>query len=191
MTPEFDRILAHRTRHLVAVVEDLYQAHNGAAVLRACDGLGIQDVHAIENRNPFRIDPEVVAGADRFVTVRRWNTPDLDNTAACLGFLRARGYRIAATSLRPGCIDLAELDPVVPTAVVFGTELAGLSERGHELSDVFVRFPMVGFTQSLNISVTLALMFADLGERLRASDVAWRLSETERRELCTHWSAEA
>jgi len=187
-TEEIERVLTRRTRWIVPVFEDLFQAHNGAAVTRACECFGIQELHAISNENPFTIDPGVVAGADRFVDIRRWADPDTENTEACVASLRARGYRILATSLRPGCVALPEVSIERPVALMFGTELKGLSDVGHELADAFVRIPMFGFTQSFNISVSTALSLAHLTRRLRATDLPWGLADDELDRLRAEWA---
>ncbi len=78
MTATIDQALAQRTRYLCLVTEDLYQPHNGAAVLRACEGFGVQDLYAIGNRNPFPLSPEIAAGAERFMLQHN----DLDDLAS-------------------------------------------------------------------------------------------------------------
>lgn len=189
LNEELERVLSQRTRYVTAVFEDLFQAHNGAAVIRACECFGVQDLHVISNENPFRVDETIAAGADAFVDVHRWEDPAQDNTTACLSALKEKGYRILATSLRPGCIDLPDLDLDQPMALVFGTELHGLSDKAHDLADDFLRIPMFGFTQSFNISVSTALSLFELTRRLRRSDLDWRLSEEEQATLRARFQA--
>ena len=57
---KMNHALAHRTRYLTIVLEDIFQPHNAAAVLRSCDGFGIQDIHVIEKRNTFAPDRKSV-----------------------------------------------------------------------------------------------------------------------------------
>ena len=179
-----ERVLAQRTRHLTLVVEELYQPHNGAAVIRTCDGFGIQDLHAICSRNEYRVSEEIVADARPWVDLHQY--PD---TRSCLLHLKQQGYRILATTLRKGCIPIAEVDITQKTALCFGTELRGLSEEAHNMADGFVRIPMYGFTQSFNISVSAALCLSELSEKLRASDVNWPIGEAEREDLRARWQA--
>lgn len=188
MTATIDQVLAQRTRYLCLVTEDLYQPHNGAAVLRACEGFGVQDLYAIGNRNPFPLSPEIAAGAERFVDLHTFETPGEDNTSACIMTLRAKGYRVYATSLREGCIAIDQVPLDQPLALMFGTEMTGLSERAHELADGFVRLPMVGFTQSFNISVSAALSLLSLTTRLRESAFPWQLSAAEQARLRLEWT---
>ncbi|MDJ0839186.1 MAG: RNA methyltransferase [Acidobacteriota bacterium] len=191
-TPLADRIeevLALRTRHIVAVFEDLYQPHNGAAVIRACECFGVQELHAIANHNAWRVSPEIVAGADAWVDIHTWDQPGGANTKTCLEALKERGYRIWAASLREGCIPLTEVPVDRKIALCFGTELKGLSDEAHDLADGFVRIPMHGFTQSFNISVSTALCLFELTRKLQQSRIPWQLSEADRQELRARWSA--
>ncbi len=67
------QVLEKRTRHLCVVMEDIYQSHNASAVLRSCDCFGIQDVHIIENRNTYEINPDVALGASKWLTLYQYN----------------------------------------------------------------------------------------------------------------------
>jgi len=180
-------VLDLRTRFLTVVVEDLYQPHNAAAAIRACECFGIQDLHAIATRQSWRVSEEVVAGADQWVDVHTWDKPAAENTLVCLEMLKQRGFSILATSLRPGCIPLSEVPLDRPTALCFGTEKLGLSDLAHDLADGFVRIPMYGFTQSFNISVSTALSLSALSNRLRSSDQPWRLLPKDRHDLELRW----
>ena len=67
-----EEVLAERTRYLTVALEDLYQSHNASAVLRSCDGLGIQDVHIVENRNRYQVNPDVALGTSQWLTLRKY-----------------------------------------------------------------------------------------------------------------------
>lgn len=184
---KLEQVLSQRTDYLATVVEDLYQPHNGAAVIRACECFGVQNLYSISHRNPFRVSPEIVDGADRFIDIHHFNESERDNTEACIEHLKNKGYRIFATSLREGCIPISEVPLDQPLALCFGTEMQGLSDRAHELADAFVRLPMYGFTQSFNISVTSALAMNELTARLRAENRPWQLSEARSAEIRKRW----
>jgi tRNA (guanosine-2'-O-)-methyltransferase len=193
VTPEkaarIQQVVAHRTRAVVVVIENLYQPHNISAVLRSCDCFGVQEVHVIEGRNPYRVNPDIALGATQWLTLHRHGralTPS--PTHVCLESLRQQGYRIAATTLRPNSISLQELDITQKTVLCYGNEEQGLSEEAHELADVFVQIPMVGFTQSLNISVSAALTLYDMTNKLHAQPAPlWQLPREEQLDLATHW----
>lgn len=179
----FEEILKFRTRYFTVAIEDVFQAHNTSAVIRSCDIFGIQDAHVIEQRYGKRLDKNIAMGAQKWVDVHRYET-----TSACMEKLKNQGYRIVATTPhRPTC-DLFDLDIDQPSVFFFGTERDGLSERVLEAADERLRIPMYGFTESLNISVSAAIILQHMTTRLRASAIPWGLSETEQFEKRLDWT---
>lgn len=189
-TPErvqrFEEVIQNRTRHLTVVLEDLYQSHNTSAVLRSCDCFGIQDVHIIENSNSYKLNPEIALGASKWLNVHQYNEKE-HNTLNCIKSLKAKGYKIAATSLHTQSIDLRDLDISDKTALLFGTEKEGLSTIALDEADVHVKIPMYGFTESFNISVSAALCLFYLTEKIHTSSILWGLSSEEKREVLATW----
>lgn len=179
----FRDILSRRTRHITVALEDVYQMHNASAVIRSCDVFGIQDAHLIEARFGRRLDKKIAMGAQKWVDVARYDT-----TASCIETLRRQGYRIIATSPRSSNLSPGELPLDKPVALFFGTEKEGLSGEVLDRADAAVRIPMVGFTESLNISVAAAIMLHELSNRLRSSGVAWQLSDAEILEKRFEWA---
>ena len=167
----FETIIKNRTRHITVVLEDIYQPHNASAVLRSADLFGVQDIHIIENRNQYEVNPDVALGSSKWLTLNKYNNQE-QNTVACFENLRKNGYRIVATTPHKEDVMLDELPLNQKTAVVFGTELEGLSDIALENADAFVKIPMYGFTESFNISVSAALTLFNLTERLRKSDIS-------------------
>ena len=182
-----DEVLANRTRYLSVLLEEIYQPHNASACIRSCDCFGVQDIHIIEERNQFQPNKDVTMGSTKWVSLHCYG-PDTGLTGAdAVAGLKAAGYRLAATTLRPGAIPLSELDLSQKTVLCFGTEEQGLSEALHEAADVFVHIPMVGFTQSFNISVSVALCLYEMTGRLRQSDAPWQLEPLEQERLRYEW----
>src|SRR4030042_2486900 len=150
-----NRVLSQRTRYITVVLEDIYQSHNASAVLRSCDCFGIQDVHIIENRNTYQLNPDVALGSNKWLTLYKY-TREQNNTATALTKLKKTGYRIVATTPHANGCPLQEFDlHKGKTALVFGTELEGLTGNATTMADEFLTIPMAGFTESLNISVTV------------------------------------
>ena len=178
--------VAQRTRHLTVVVENLFQDHNFSAVMRSCDCFGIQDVHVIENSYSYRVNDEISLGASQWIDVHRHRGQE-NNTPACITKLKQQGYVIAATTPHKDDVDLEAYDLSSPTALLFGTEKEGLTPEALELADVYVKVPMVGFTESLNISVCAAVCMHHLTWKMRHSDIPWQLSETEKWDVIYRW----
>ena len=182
-----NKVLDRRTRYLTVVLEDIYQPHNASAVLRSCDGFGIQDVHTIENHNDFDPNKSVTIGADKWLTHLSYSASGRNNTKECYQSLRQKGYRLIATSPHYDDVSIDEVPLDQPTALVFGSELTGLTDYALEEADAYARIPMEGFSESFNISVGAALCLYELSRKLRNSQVAWRLSEEEKLELRLDW----
>jgi tRNA (guanosine-2'-O-)-methyltransferase len=182
-----NRVLSQRTRYITVVLEDIFQSHNASAVLRSCDCFGIQDVHIIENRNTYLVNPDVALGSDKWLTLYTYSR-DRNNTRDALAELKKKGYRIVTASPHANGSTPEEFDlHKGKTALVFGTELEGLTADAAAMSDESLTIPMVGFTESLNISVTVAIILHQLTEKLRKSDIPWQLSATENMQVKLQW----
>jgi tRNA (guanosine-2'-O-)-methyltransferase len=184
---KFEEKIQYRSRHLTIVLEDIFQPHNASAVLRSCDCFGIQDVHIIENMNKYEVNPDVALGSAKWLSLIKYNK-EINNTSACLSLLKKQGYTIVATSPHKDDFTPESLPLDQKTALVFGTELEGLTDNAKKIADAYVRIPMYGFTESLNISVSAALLLFTLSERLRKSDFNWQLSEEEKTDTMLQWA---
>jgi len=182
----FTEVLSKRTRHFSVVLEDIYQQHNSSAVLRSCDIFGVQDVYTIENNFTSKVSRHVAKGSQKWLTIDRFKE-DTNNTGACLKAIKEKGYQIIGTSPYLGSTDLPDFDITKKTAFVFGAEKDGISDYVKENADGFLKIPMVGFTESLNISVAVAIILQDVTTRLRKSEVNWQLSDDEKLSLYFDW----
>ncbi|MDX1518513.1 MAG: RNA methyltransferase [Gammaproteobacteria bacterium] len=183
-------VLAQRTRHLTVVLEDIYQSQNASAVLRTCECLGIQECHVIENDHEYQLNPAVVQGAAKWIELYRYNE-QANNSETCLEKLKDRGYNIVAMTLSEHAIPLSELEVNSKLALCFGSEEPGLSDEIYELSDLKVRIPMHGFTQSFNLSVSAGITLYLLRQKLVASDIPWQLDDAEKESLYIEWLAQS
>lgn len=179
----FKRVLADRTKHFTVVCEDVYQLHNTSAVMRSCEVFGIQELNVVEQRFGKRIDKEIAMGAEKWVDIHRFS-----NNQDCIDNLKSRGYQIIATTPHENDCLLEDFDISKPSALFFGTERQGLSEEIIQQADGYLKIPMFGFTESLNISVSAAIILQNLSSRLRHSDVDWKLSESELLEKRIDWT---
>ena len=179
-------VLDRRTNHLAIVLENIYQSHNASAVLRSCDGFGVQQVHFIENRNTMRINDEVAMGSSSWLTVTR-HRETANNTEMALQSLRRQGYRLVVTSPHQRGYLPEKLPLENKTALVFGTEMEGVSDTALQMADDFLYLPMVGFTESFNISVCAAICMYELTRRIRSEVSNWQLSADEKDRLYLDW----
>jgi tRNA (guanosine-2'-O-)-methyltransferase len=170
----FLNVLKNRTNHFTIAVEDVFQMHNTSAVMRSCEVFGIQELNVIEQRYGKSIDKEIAMGAQKWVDINAY-----ESISGCVDSLKAKGYQIIATSPHEKDCLMDDFDISKPSALFFGTERDGLSEEILQKADGFLKIPMVGFTESLNISVSAAIIIQNLMHRLRNSDINWQLSEEE------------
>jgi tRNA (guanosine-2'-O-)-methyltransferase len=161
---KIDAVLAHRQPELTVLAEHLHKPKNFSAIVRTCDAVGINELHAIPGEEGLAIHWKTSQGAEKWMRVRAHD----DLPGACR-YLKAKGFQLVAAHLSPEAIDYRELDYTVPTALVVGTELFGVSEQALDLADYQVRIPMKGMTQSLNVSVACAIV---LYEAMRQREIA-------------------
>ena len=181
-----NEIVLARTRYLTVVLEDIYQSQNASAVLRSCDCFGIQDVHIIENLNPYEINPDVELGSAKWLTMHRYNSNE-HNTLEAYKVLKEKGYKIVATSPHKNDVMIQDLPIDNKIALVFGTEREGLSDIALQHADAYVKIPMYGFTESFNISVSAAMSVFYLSEKMRQSALKWQLEEEEALDIKLNW----
>jgi tRNA (guanosine-2'-O-)-methyltransferase len=179
----FINVLANRTNHFTIAMEDVYQLHNTSAVMRSCEVFGIQELNVVEQKFGKRIDSEIAMGAQKWVDINRYSS--MQN---CIDDVRKKGYQIIATTPHNDSCMLHEFDITKPSAIFFGTEKQGLSQEVIDQADGFLKIPMVGFTESLNISVSAAIIIQDITSRLRQSNIDWKLSENEILEKRLAWA---
>ena len=171
---KFLKVLGNRTNHFTVAIEDVFQLHNTSAVMRSCEVFGVQQLNVVEEKFGKSIDKEIAMGAQKWVDVNRY-----ESISNCVESLKNKGYQIIATTPHENDCFMDDFDISKPSALFFGTERDGLSEEVMKNADGFLKIPMVGFTESLNISVSAAITLQNLTNRLRKSDVKWQLDEEE------------
>ena len=177
------RTLAMRTRYMTILTENTFHPQNASALVRHCESFGVQDLHTVETMCRFDPSVNIVRGTDKWIDIIRH-----DSTEEAIASLKASGYRIVATtphreSCTPETFDVEK----GRFCLVFGTEHAGVSPQIISAADEFLRIPMCGMVESLNVSASAAILIYMLSQRMRLSDVAWRLSEAECSEVMFRW----
>ncbi len=187
MLPEryatLQRALKMRTNYMTVMAENMYHGHNAAALIRHCEAFGLQRMHTVETLCPFEPATGIARGTERWVDVVRHAS-----TAEALKSLKESGYRIVATTPhREDC--LPETFDVTrgPFVLVFGTEHTGISDEVIAAANEFLRIPMCGMVESLNVSASAAILIYMLSERLRQSVPDWQLSNDEQTEILYRW----
>ena len=183
----FNTKIQERTQHLTVVLENIFQGRNISASIRSADCFGIQDVYIIENDNKFNDDSEVSMGAEKWITIKRFNQIE-HNTINAIKNLKSKGYQIVATTPHEDKHDLYDLDiSKNKIALFFGSEVNGCSKETLDLADKRIKIPMYGFTESYNISVSVSLCLQHLTYKMRQSNIDWKLSKNQQYKVMLQW----
>lgn len=152
--------LSRRMGSVIVVCEAVRRRHNVSAILRTCEAFGIHEVHLITE--DFRLSPGAARGAERWINKQRFNT-----TQESVANLTARGYDIYVADLAEQAYSPSTLPVDRPLAIVFGSEVQGVSDYARSVAKGVVRVPMVGLTESLNVSASAAIVVQRVVERRR------------------------
>ncbi len=177
-----------RTRYLSLILEDVRNPFNATAVTRTCEGLGVHEMHVVENDHRFQLSPGVTQGASKWLDMKRWRSRESDNTTDCLSSLSARGFRLFATSPHESGYTPDTLPLDKPVAIVFGHEKSGVSRRAFDLCDARLRIPMYGFVESFNLTVSVGMCLSRIRSRIEAEvpELA-RIPQEEQDQLLLAW----
>ena len=175
-------ILGWRLGSVSVIVEALHRRHNTSAILRSAEAFGLNDVHLVTG--PFRTSKGAARGAERWMTLHRHATAT-DAIAA----VRAQGMSVWVADLNDQALAPEELPVDGPVAVLFGSELTGVSDEARALADGVVTVPMRGLTESLNVSVAAAIVLRAVAERRRAALGGGDLPEDVQRAIYEAWVA--
>ena len=183
----FERVIEGRTNYFTVMLENIVHPHNASAVLRSCDCFGVQTVHLVDDADSYAVNRKVAMGASKWLHLKRYSTFG-NNSKAAIDGLKAAGYRIVATTPHKEAPSLSSFDIFKgPAAFVFGTELTGISSDVESMADEFITIPMVGFTESLNLSVAVAVLLQSVTARLHLSDIDWSLDLEQKQKLFLEW----
>lgn len=183
-----DKVLEQRTRHVTVVLEDIFQSQNASAVVRTCECLGLQDIHIIENTAKYQLNVRVLKGSNKWINLERYNKKGVNNTAECFDQLKEKGYKILLAAPSEDGISIEQISADEnKIALVFGNELRGASDYALENCDQRIKIPMFGFTESLNISVSVAICLNTILSKLRDSETKITLTEDEKDFIRLNW----
>lgn len=154
------KVANSRSKSLVPVLENIYDRGNISAVMRSAEAFGFYQFHIINTGTQFKESARVTQGADKWLNVRKWSS-----TEESLAHLKKQGYKIYTTALTETAIEIQNLECKEPVALILGNEKDGVSKTAMDMSDGNVLIPMVGFTQSFNISVAAALCFQEMRKK--------------------------
>jgi tRNA (guanosine-2'-O-)-methyltransferase len=182
------KVLDVRTRQITVVMEDIYQSQNASAVIRTSECMGLQDIHIIEQLSKYDINPRVLKGSNKWMTLYRYRDRSINNTRKCFDYLHSNGYEILVADPDEQGVPIQDIDiHNRKVALVFGNELRGVSTYGLQNADQRIRIPMYGFTESLNVSVSVAICLSTLVSKLHRHSERMQLTREEQETLKLEW----
>lgn len=152
---------------LVVLLDNIEDPHNLGAIIRSCDGAGVDGVFIPEHRAAGLSETvaKTSAGAVEYVRVAR-----VTNLVPLIEELKERGLWVVGLEGGTGTA-YTEVDCTVPLALVFGSEGKGLRRLVREKCDAVVSIPLHGHVNSLNVSVAAGVMlFEVLRQRKERKD---------------------
>ncbi len=180
------KVIRSRQPSLKLVLENIHDRHNVSAIFRTCDAAGIPKVSLIYNLEKFpKIGKKSSASAFKWVEKEKFKTVE-----ECYSALKKDGYKIYASAISETAKDVYELDFTKKTAIVMGNENRGLSDEAIEKADVRFKIPMYGMVQSLNVSVSAAIVIYEaLRQRIKSHKFnEGELSEIQIADMLDLWS---
>lgn len=169
VTPERRRrlldVIDKRVASVTVVMDAPHDPHNAAAVLRSCDAFGVFRIHVVQRGEPAmspRAKSErawlprstVAKGTEQWIDAVSYRSVDAAVTA-----LRAQCYTLIGTHPAGGMTPDA-LGAIERPALVMGNEHDGISDELWAACEAHVRVPMRGFVESLNVSVSAAILLS-------------------------------
>ena len=174
-----EEVINQRTHTVVPVIEGLVNSGNISAVMRSAEAMGFYHLHIIENNDHFKHSERTSKGAEKWLISQKWAT-----TLDCVTYLHSQNYQVVVTHLDDTAIPIQEIDFTQPTAIVFGNEKSGASQKMLELADKRCIIPMMGFVESFNISVAAAIGFYHAySDRIQRQGYHGDLTEEEKLKL--------
>ncbi len=182
-----EKAVASRTPYMTLLAENMFHPQNASALVRHCEAFGVQNLHTVETMCPFNPNLNIVRGTDKWIDIHKHNS-----TAEALASLRADGYRIIATtphhkSCTPETFDVTQ----GKFAIVMGTEKTGISDEVFAQADEFLKIPMCGMVESLNVSACAAIIVYMLSERIRNEVKGWQYSDDEQAQILYRWMVDS
>jgi tRNA (guanosine-2'-O-)-methyltransferase len=190
LTPDrmerFEQVWMQRNPCVRLILENIYQPLNASAIVRTADALGVHHLHVVENEHPWTINRKIAKGALDWLDIE--HSKDIAGT---LDGLKRQGFEIAVTDFSETAISIYDYQPQKPVAVLMGTELTGISQVARENADVSLVIPMMGFTQSLNVSVAAGIVLSQIAPATRKLKERFPFTEEQRLDAMLHWSKNA
>ncbi|RCK80533.1 MAG: tRNA (guanosine(18)-2'-O)-methyltransferase [Candidatus Ozemobacter sibiricus] len=178
------QVLHRRQPEILLALDGVHDPHNLSAILRSADATGLTRIlWQPDQEDPDPPNPEVAMGTERWVALEA-----VPNLREAILALKGNGYRVAATHLAADAVDFRQVDWTGSWIIVLGNEHRGCTDEILSVTDVNIVLPMMGFVQSLNVSVAAAVLLYEVQRQRAAAGLYQRTLPTETvRTLYERW----
>lgn len=160
----FKEVIGKRSDQLTLVLDGIFHIHNISAIVRSADAFGLCAVHYVGRS--FDFNEGISLGSEQWVSVYSHN-----ESSSAIAYLKSLNYLIAVLQAEPSSretkplnssmllpsIALTDLPFEQKIALVLGNERDGANPEFFQSADYRVHIPMMGFVESLNVSVTAGI----------------------------------
>lgn len=151
--------IINKEKPVFVMLDGLEDPHNLGAILRTCDASGVDGVIIPKNRS-VKLSPTVAkvsTGAIEYVKVI-----EVTNLTQTIKKMKSLGYWICTAEKTDNSIMYDKIDYDMPVVLVVGSEGKGVSRLVKDVSDFIVELPMCGHVNSLNASVSAAILIYEV-----------------------------
>lgn len=184
---KLSQVIHQRQMDVVIALDHIHDQHNLSAVMRSAEASGFgRIIWTPDFKITDKINPEISRGSERWVDLKVY-----DDLKPEILRLKGKGYQVIATHMGHKAVHFRSIDWTKPSVVIFGNEHRGITDDIAEIADENMFLPMLGFVQSLNVSVAAAVTLYEIQrQRELAGMYDANASEEQVRELYTKWKLE-
>lgn len=155
-------VIRNRLKSIQLALECPADINNAFAAIRTAEALGITHIHIIAPEGTTFMGKHITRGALYWVSIDYYDTLTEFLTYAYKNNLRLAGGIVTATTA------LSNIPVQDPLCIMIGNEHRGLSDAAQKACDIRYIIPMVGMSESMNLSVSAAISLYDVTQRKRA-----------------------
>lgn len=144
---------------MILILDHLEDPHNFGAIIRSCEARGVKNIIIPKDRSVSVNETVMKTSAGALAHV---NIIMVNNLVSTINKLKELGYFIYAAEANG--INYKQVDYADKVCLIIGSEGFGVSKLVKQNSDVIISIPMTGKVNSLNASVSAAILIFGIGE---------------------------
>jgi tRNA (guanosine-2'-O-)-methyltransferase len=149
-------VLNQRQPDLAVVTDSVHKGKNLSAIIRTCDAVGVLDLYSVSQNDFFGAHTGTTVGAHKWLNISLCKT-----ISEPLKNLKSSGHQVVAADVTPTSKDYRDVDFTLPTVLIMGAEIEGISQEAQPYIDHSITVPMMGMVESFNVSVAAAIILSE------------------------------